>query len=309
MERLPPSVQQWRERGRHVDVLGMRIFVVDSGPPNSGDVALVLHGFPTSSHDWHLALPLLGARRVVLLDLPGYGLSDKPPDYSYSLFEQADVVELVLRELGVHRAHLVTHDMGTSIACELLARRERGLLTFDPRSLLLMNGSVHIELSHLTPSQRLLRSPLAPLFARVGSAHVFKLQMRRILGQPIAEEELEAMWAQLLYNDGKGRLPEIIRYIDERHRFWHRWIEPLRRLSDIPAHVLWGPEDPVAVFAIAERLGSEIPGARLQRLEGLGHYPQLEDPEATGAAIRRFLDGVEQAYPIPASASKEQDGA
>ena len=61
---------------------------------------LVLHGFPTSSYDWQHALDVLRARRrVVMLDYPGYGLSAKP-DQTYSLFEQADVVEACARELG-----------------------------------------------------------------------------------------------------------------------------------------------------------------------------------------------------------------
>jgi pimeloyl-ACP methyl ester carboxylesterase len=259
---------------------------------------LVLHGFPTSSHDWHRALSPMGgggARRFVLFDMPGYGLSDKPVRYSYSLVEQADVTEMLLRELGVRRAHVVAHDMGTSVACELMARRERGLLTFEPRSLLLMNGSVHIELARLTPSQRLLRSPLRHVFARLGSRRVFGLQMRRIVGRPLPEEELDAMWAQLVYRDGKARLPRIIEYVDERHRLWHRWIGALTRLTDLPTHVLWGPLDPVAIPTIAERLAAEIPGTEVEWLEGLGHYPMLEDPAQTGGAIARWLDTVTSA--------------
>lgn len=290
---LPPSVQRWRDRGRFLTLAGMQVFVVDTGPADADDVVLILHGFPTSSHDWHRALPqMTGAapRRFVLFDMPGYGLSDKPEGYSYSLMEQADIAEMVLREHGVTRAQIVAHDMGTSVACELMARRERGLLSFEARSLLLMNGSVHIELAHLTPSQRLLRSPLKHTFSRLGSGTVFKAQLRRILGKPLPDDELDAMWAQILHHDGKRRLPAIIDYLGERRRFWNRWIGALTRLDDLPAHVLWGPLDTVAVPAIAERLATEIPGAELEWLEGLGHYPQLEDAALTGAALRRWLD-------------------
>jgi len=284
-------VRAWEARGAYAELAGLRLFHLETGPEDAGDPVLLLHGFPTSSHDWHRALPHLGERRLLLLDLPGYGLSDKPARYSYSLFEQADLVELYLRSLGSPRVHLVAHDMGTSVACELLARRERGLLGFEPRSVLLMNGSVHIDMAHLTPSQRLLRSPLADVFTRLGSRRIFEMQIGRILGKPIAEEDYDAMWAQLLHHDGKLRLPRIISYVAERTRFAERWIGALTRL-DLPAHVLWGTEDPVAVLAIAETLAEEIPGARLERLEGLGHYPQIEDPERTGAAIAAFLDSL-----------------
>src|SRR5205085_11567252 len=116
-------------------------------------------------------------------------------------------------------------------------------------------------------------------------------QLRRILGRPVPDEELEDMWTLLRHHDGHLRLPATISYIAERHRFWHRWIGALTRL-DIPALILWGTKDPVAVRAIAERLAGEIPGARLEWLEGLGHYPQLEDPTAVAAALRQFLGGA-----------------
>lgn len=296
---LPPIVRAWRDQGRFVRVAGIDVFVVDAGDSSSvggpaggapsAEANVVLHGFPSSSSDWRLVLARLrSVRRTVLFDFPGYGLSEKPERYSYSLMEQCDVVLLVLRELGIERAHVIAHDMGTSVACELVARRERGLLPIELESLVLMNGSVHIEMSRLTPSQKILLTRAGPLLARFGSWRVFRLQLRRILAKPVPEDELEAMWAQLAHRDGRRRLPVLIKYVEERRRFWHRWIGALTRL-DVPTLVLWGTEDPVAVIGIAEKLASEIPGAVYRRLEGVGHYPMIEDPDATGAELVAFL--------------------
>lgn len=294
-DRLPALVQDWFRRGQTTQLAGLDVFHIDTGRDGGARGAddaravLLLHGFPSSSLDWRGILPQLAGRRVVALDFPGFGLSAKPADYSYSLFEQADLIELLLRQRGIAEVDLVAHDMGTSVACELAARRERGLLGFSIRSLLLMNGSVHIEMARLTPSQKLLRSPLSGLFARLASKRLFQAQLRRILGQPVADQELDAMWALIRHRDGTLRLPRTIGYVAERHRFSQRWVGALARL-DIPVQILWGPEDPVAVKAIAQRLAGEIPGACLRWLPGLGHYPQLEDPARTGAAIRSFLD-------------------
>ena len=293
---LPPNVAAWRDRGRYINVLGIEVFIVDwtdgGAARDSEEATLILHGFPTSSSDWRHALPVFGAnRRVILFDFPGFGLSGKPTDYSYSLIEQADVAELVLRSTGVRRAHVIAHDMGTSVACELLARRERGLLSFDARSLLLTNGSVYPELARLTPSQKLLRSPAAAFFNRLSSERVFRWQMKKLFGPPVDDQELVDMWAQLQYEGGKRLLPRLIGYVDDRYRFWHRWIGALRRL-DLPALALWGPLDPVAVLAIGERLAREIPNAELRTLEGLGHYPMLEHPQRFGEAVARFLGEV-----------------
>jgi pimeloyl-ACP methyl ester carboxylesterase len=298
---LTPSVRAWRDRGRFLPIAGRSVFVVDVGPREAGRALLLLHGFPTSSHDFQRVLPELEREhRVILLDFPGFGLSDKPLDYSYSLLEQAEVVAMLLRHLAVHRCQIVAHDMGTSVLCELLARRERGLLPFEIESLVLMNGSVHIELAQLTPSQRLLRSALAPLLVKASSRRLFGLQMRRILGKQLSDADLDDMWCLVEHKDGVLRLPDTIYYIEERTRFWHRWVGALTRV-DLPALVLWGPEDPVAVIGIAERLAQEIPGARLSRLDRLGHYPQLEDPERVTAALLGFIDEPRPRRPMASS--------
>ena len=289
---LPPLVEAWRARGSMVTLPGaLRVFTVEAGAKQAERTILVLHGFPTSSSDWAPVLPQLAAEhRVLLFDFPGYGLSDKPSDYGYSLFEQADVVVQLARRWGVERAHVVAHDMGTSVATELLARRERGLLPFGIDSLVLTNGSVYADMAQLTPAQKILLSPAGDLFSRVASERVFRLQMGRILSRPVADEELAAMWAQLRYLDGSRRMPAIIEYYRERTRFAARWHGALRRL-DVRTLVLWAAEDPVAVLAIGERLAREIPGAEKRILEGVGHYPMLEDPDRVARAILEHVAG------------------
>ncbi len=282
------STDLWRARGKILRARGMNVFVVDE---SSGETPLlVLHGFPTSSFDFRAVWPRLSARRrVVALDFPGFGFSDKPADYSYSLIEQADVVELVARQLNLTRVHVWAHDMGTSVATELLARRSAGLLHFEIDRLILMNGSVHAEMARLTPAQKLLRRPLVgPLFARVANRTTYRLQLHRILARPVSDEELDDQFALIKLNDGQLRLPKIIGYYDERIKFRRRWIGALEAF-DRPALILWGAKDPVAVLAIGEQLARETPEARLLKLDDVGHYPQLEAPDEVAAHVEEFL--------------------
>jgi len=181
--------------------------------------------------------------------------------------------------------------MGTSVATELCARRERGMLPFEMRSLVLMNGSVHIELAHLTFGQQLLKSRLGPVFALLNSRITFKAQMKRVFARPPSEEELDAMWDLVAREDGMARMPTLIRYTEERARFRRRWIGALERF-DAPALVAWGRLDPVAVMAIADELAREIPGAERETWPELGHYPQVEDPARVAATVTAFWDRV-----------------
>jgi len=280
----------WRQSGRIESLAGIDCFVHDrAGDPNQTPV-LWLHGFPSSSLDWRAVIETIDCpRRMLLLDFPGFGLSAKPVEYSYSLFEQADRVEQLLAARGIQQIHLVAHDMGTSVACELLARQAQAQLPFRIASLVLTNGSVYIELAHLTLSQKLLRSPLAGLYARLARWPLFRRQIGRVVARPVAEAEWRAMWQLMQHNDGLRRMPTTIGYVGERYRHHQRWTAPLAEL-ELPVKILWGRRDPVAVPAIAERLAATIPGAELTWLEDCGHFPMLEHPTAMAAALQAFLD-------------------
>src|SRR6185436_12149599 len=130
---------------------------------------VILHGYPTSSIDYHQVLPSLTNRfRVIAHDHLGFGLSEKPVDYSYALLDQADVAEELWLSLGVTRAHCFAHDYGTSVATELVARSNEGRARVKLSSVTLCNGSVHIELARLRFIQKLLRNRLTgPFVARL----------------------------------------------------------------------------------------------------------------------------------------------
>jgi len=287
---LSADALAWRSAGRMMRVMDVEVFVRTANDDAPGPALVLLHGFPSSSYDFHLCWDELArTRRVVTLDYPGYGFSDKPDALSYSLLEQADVVEVVLAELGVKRAAVIAHDMGTSVTTELLARRAQGRLGFELERLVLLNGSVYIDLAVLSLSQRLLRIPvLSKLFARLSNRRSFGAQLQRIVGRKLPERELDDMFGLIQHNGGRRLLPRLIGYVDERHRFKQRWLSPLPRL-DVPTLVVWGARDPIAVMAIGDKLAATIPGAQLIRFDDLGHYLQLEDPERVLAAMAPFL--------------------
>src|SRR5579862_188453 len=159
---LTPRTRAWSEQGELEEFDGKRIFVHEragSGPP-----LLFLHGYPSSSYDWRRAFDLLADRHLIAFDFLGFGLSDKPRDHVYSLLAQADLAEAVVaRHGGGEPVVLIAHDMGTSVATELLARDLDGRLGFGLDRVLLFNGSMVIEAASLTAGQKLLRSPLGPI--------------------------------------------------------------------------------------------------------------------------------------------------
>lgn len=289
------NVEDWRARGTHHTLNGHSLFVVDTDP-DAGDrpTLVVLHGYPTSSHDYYRVLDeLAGKFRVIVHDHLGFGLSDKPRDYSYSLFEQTDVALQLWQRLGVRSAHVFSHDYGTSVATELLARWHRGFRPVHLESMTLCNGSVHIELAKLRVIQKLLRNhTVGPLVARLTSQRVFNRNMRKLWHDPgtLPQSDLDAMWELLIRDGGRAVLPKVSQYLRDRVLFWHRWVGALQQ-SQLPLGFVWGAEDPIVGADVAQVHHAEAPGSRLTVLDGVGHYPMLEAPERWTEALIELISG------------------
>jgi pimeloyl-ACP methyl ester carboxylesterase len=286
---LPPEVVAWRDGGRAISTDVGSIFV-RSGD-GEGPTILLLHGYPSSSFDFRGVTPQLAGRRWLTLDFLGFGLSDKPRPHRYSLFEQADVVERVVGDATDGPVVLLAHDMGTSVATELLARDLHGRLPFELQRAVISNGSVILERASLRPIQKLLRGPLGPVVARFANRRMFTRGFARLFSadHPMSAEEAEAQWALMSYNDGAKIAHLLISYLDERVRHASRWHGAVRDWPK-PLSFLWALEDPVATTQVLDGLRELRPSAPVIELPGIGHYPQVEVPGQFTAAALRLLD-------------------
>ena len=283
--------RRWLAQGRHVEVDGRRVFAVERG---QGPAVLLMHGFPTSCHDWRGIMDVLSARhRCLAFDFPGYGLSDKPVAYSYSLFQQADAVEALASALGVAEAHVVSHDMGTSVHTELLAREQDGRLRFRIASSTFLNGSMLQEMATITPFQRLLASneTLPQAMAICESMSVNYVEgLKSIMKRPqsLSEEDGAVMRELLLYQDGNRRLPALAGYMRERYVHRERWLGALKGTAS-PLQFVWADGDPIANVEMGRALSREVPQARYVELSGLGHFLLMEDPPVVAKHILEFI--------------------
>ena len=282
---LTERVRAWEAEGGYEEVAGRRLFVYRRD--GEGPALLLLHGFPSSSYDWRQLLALRPERAAVAFDCLGFGLSEKPPGLAYTLGWQADAAEVLAdgREVFV-----VGHDMGTSVATELLARDLRGELGMRIAGVLLFNGSILLHKASPTAGQRLLRSRVGPIFARLNSEWTFTAQFARIFSKdhPLDPEEARDQWALLAHRNGHRRLPETIAYMDERERYTDRWHGAVRDWPG-PLSFAWGLEDPVATTAVLNGLRELRPHAPVTELAGVGHYPQLEAPGRLAGALDAAL--------------------
>ena len=282
--------RRWLESGRHLEIEGKRIFVYERG---EGPAVLLLHGFPTSGYDWRGVIDgLADAYRCVALDFPGYGLSDKPAAYSYSLFQQTDVVEALAKALGIDEAHVVSHDVGTSVHTEGLAREQAGRLAIRIVSSTFLNGSMLQEMATITPFQKLLASnetlPQAMVISdNMGANYIDGLKSVMKRPECLGDEDIAVMNDLIAYQDGNRRLPALSLYMRERYIHRDRWIGALKAAS--PVQFIWADGDPVANVEMGRALAKEVPQAKYTELTGLGHFLLMEDPETVAKNVREFI--------------------
>jgi pimeloyl-ACP methyl ester carboxylesterase len=285
---LPSRVDAWGKRGHSEAFRGHHVHCFHQ--PGEGPLLVLLHGFPTCSYDWRELIELLPGRRILAFDFLGFGLSDKPREHDYSLAWQADLTEELVRRHGGGPVQLVAHDMGTSVATELLARDIDGAAGIDLTEAVLFNGSIIIERASFTPGQKLLRSRLGPLLARLSSGAFFRQQLGSVFGKqhPLSTEEGADQWALMKHNGGNRIADKLIRYTFERATHAERWHGAVRDWPK-PLAFIWGMRDPVATIRILDGLRDLRPAAPVLELPDLAHYPQVEDPKALAAALSSAL--------------------
>jgi len=286
---LTERVESWRDAGGLEEVSGRRLYV--QRRDGEGPLLLLLHGFPSSSYDWRELIALRPANAALAFDCLGFGLSDKPRQHTYTLAWQADAAEELVRRQGSSPpVFVVAHDMGTSVATELMARDLRGELDMDLRGALLFNGSMLLHLSRPTLGQRLLRSRLGPLFARLTTERGFRAQFSRVFSaeRPLSAEEAADQWSLIAHRGGQRIAHLLVNYMAERERFTERWHGAIRDWPG-PLTLTWGLKDPVARVEVLDGLRELRPGVEVLELPELAHYPQIEAPRQVAAALDRAL--------------------
>lgn len=268
----PPSV--------FVEVAGVRLHVRDTGPRGAPAVVL-LHGFGASLHTWEgWAGPLSRGFRVVRLDLPAFGLTGADPSGVYTDERTIAVLAGLLDRLGIGRAVLVGHSMGGRVAWRFAVAhpaRVSRLVLVSPDGFA-GPGEAYGRRAEVPLLMRVLPYTLPAFLVRMNTAPAYadgaKLsaatlaRYRDMLLAPGVRGAILARMAQHV-------LPDPV---------------PMLRTLGMPVLLLWGAQDRMIPASNAQDYLAAVPGARLVRLDDLGHVPQEEAPEESLIPVMGFLN-------------------
>jgi pimeloyl-ACP methyl ester carboxylesterase len=261
---------------------GLRLAYRDLG---DGPPVLLLHGWPTSSFLWREVMrPIARANRVVALDLPGFGASDKPVGIRYSFDFFGRTLDLFLAHLGIDQLGLAVHDLGGPVGLHWALNRP-GRLT----KLALLNTLVYPEFSEAV--KEFVRACATPgLREQITSPAGLESILRDGLADP-AKLSLEVLAAV----QEPFRTPETRRTLADAGIGVSRkgFVQIARRLPAlrIPVRVVYGSRDRVLpdVADTMARVKADLPQADVTTLPDCGHFLQEDAPEEVGALLARFF--------------------
>ncbi|HTY34521.1 alpha/beta hydrolase [Mycobacterium sp.] len=268
------------------DVDGRRVFGAAAG---SGELVLLLHGYPQSALCWRHQIPALArSHHVVAPDWPGFGRSD-PPSTPPTFDNEIDRIERFARQLGWQRFNLCAHDYGGFIGLGYAIRHPDRV-----QRLALLNTRAH--------------GIFRPWFYR------FSLGQHRIATNPVLSATARRLPLATLHHVALARYrklgcfdtaveAEYLAWMDTpqgRRTFWeffaHYPVPAVGWLADglatvrCPVAVIWGDRDPYIPFDTARELADRIPHATLTRVRGADHYVMEERPREVTDALVHLLN-------------------
>jgi pimeloyl-ACP methyl ester carboxylesterase len=272
-------------RYEEFSALGLRSRSLEVGPREAEEAAVFLHGHPGSAEDWLGLLPKVGRfARAVALDWPAFGGADRPSTktWNFSAGTHATFVAAALAELGIKRAHLVMHDLGTVGLMWAAAHPEQFA------SAVIMGGGILLDF-RWHPSAQLYRAPgIGEMMALLANRPSFRAFIRYYNPQP---RKLPQHFIDRWYGEYslETRRAIISFYRATPPMAMKRLLEPLRRLNR-PALVLWGAHDRAVPVEQAHCQRESFPSAEVVVFEESGHWPYLDDPKQAAETIVPFLE-------------------
>jgi pimeloyl-ACP methyl ester carboxylesterase len=269
-------------------VRGLGLHFLDRG---HGPAVLLVHALGSSTFSFrHQIRPLSERFRVLALDLPGFGYSDRPEDLDLSHTAQAERLREFLDRMGVERAVVVGHSMGGGIAARLAAAHPERV------ERLILVGAIPPDRRRKLPLFQLIR-PLLPVAMAwlMWDRRRLRRELERIVYDPsfVTEEIVEGYRRPLRLRGTAACLMKLIGDV--------RRDEPVPPASvSTRTLLLWGEADPVFPLRVAHRLHAEMPDARLEVIPRAGHMVLEEQPEACNEALLRFLSAPTPARPAVA---------
>ncbi len=260
-------------------------------PAGKAGPILLLHGFGVSSYSWHnISKPLSQKNKLFLIDLKGFGLSDKPLDNKYSIGNQVEIIVNFIQKNNLQNLILIGHSMGGTVALQTVLQCIKTGNNFL-KGLILIDSPAYKQ--RLPLFIQILRIPVLNklIFSFLPAKLCTKLLLKKCFfdDTKITDEMIEnysrffnmSGSSHALIATAKKLIPKNTDDITSKYKE-----------IKIPTLIIWGEDDKIVPLSIGQCLEQEIPNSKLAIIPDCGHMPQEEKPEETAEIISDFLKNI-----------------
>jgi pimeloyl-ACP methyl ester carboxylesterase len=275
-------------QGAFVEVDGVRLHYSDRG---EGSPVVLIHGNAVSGEDWNtsgVAKLLLRNHRVIIVDRPGFGYSERPRGHLWTAAQQAELLHKALRQLGIERPVIVGHSWGTIVALAIAERHQAdvaGLVllsgyyfwTLRPDTLLVVAGALPVL-------GDVLRYTVSPLLGW--------LQMPLLKWAMFSPARVPAQF-QAEYSSAMAQRPSQIRATSVDGALMIPGALALRgnyKNLALPVTIIAGEGDKIVFKRSSEHLAAEIRDSVLQIVKGAGHMVHHLAPRQVAQAVESVAE-------------------
>jgi pimeloyl-ACP methyl ester carboxylesterase len=266
-----------------IDVKGQSVHLRDVGPRDDATPIVLLHGTSASLHTWEGWASALGRdKRVISIDLPGFGLTGPNASGDYRVATYARFVLDTLNVLKVKRFVVGGNSLGGNIAWETAAAAPDRV----DRLILVDAGGYPPTATSVPLGFRLARTPVVNrMLPHLLLRGMIDASVRNVYGDPsrVTPDTVDR-YEQMTLREGNRRA--LVQRFEQSEL--GAGAERIASLK-LPTLVLWGGRDRLIPPDHAQRFARDVAGSKVVVFEDLGHVPQEEDPLRTVAAVRGFL--------------------
>ncbi|HXG86635.1 MAG TPA: alpha/beta hydrolase [Pyrinomonadaceae bacterium] len=286
------------ENSHFTEVDGARVHYQEFGEAGNNPTLLLIHGYPASTFVWHIVAPVFAERgfHVVAVDLLGFGFSDKPSWFDYSIASQAQMIRRFMDRLGIGRATIIGSSYGgavaSTVALDYAERVEKLVLVGT-----IINDDAKKQLLLKLATIPGVGEILSPFL--IDSKRFLKRRMRGTLCSSnhhlITPERVEGIQRPL-------RAANAHRSVLATARKWDAGrIERDAYLINHPTLILWGEHDKVVPIHNGEKIHESILNSRFVVFKDCGHVPQEEAPNNFVEVIGEFCRSSKGKFEIKES--------
>ncbi|MGI5380352.1 alpha/beta fold hydrolase [Streptomyces sp. CA-251387] len=276
---------------RHVEVDGVRVFYRESLPDRAdAPVLLLLHGFPSGSHQFRSLIDVLGSHyRLIAPDYPGFGHTQVPDGFTYSFDKLAGITEGFVRRIGLEKFVMYVFDFGAPVGLRIAERHPEWIA-----GLVVQNGNAYEEglsdsargLIGLTPDTPGAQDAIQGLLTLDGTRGQYETG---VTSPDLVAPDGWTLDQHFLDLPGRKEAQQALlfdyRSNVERYAHWQAW---LRRHTP-PTLITWGTGDPFFTEAGARSYLRDLPDAELRLLD-TGHFALETHLPEIAPLIADFLD-------------------